>query len=288
MAHILSGRVVVVTGAGAGLGRAYARHAAAQGATVVVNDVDVAGAEQTVDLVLGAGGTARISTHPVDDAAAVAELFDHTESDLGPVHGLVNNAGVGYGADPWDEDPARMARLIGVNVLGTLYCGAQALTRMVRRGAGSVVNIGSTVSLGVPSRGTYGASKGAVAALTAGWALDCLDRGPRVNCVAPVAVTGMTPQDTVAPGGAALNDDPNRIAPLVTWLLGDGSGGMTGQVIRFDGRTLRLVAHPRLGEPVVERNFWTVEDIAEAFAVTLADRLEDLGWDRVPSPRPVA
>ncbi len=286
MSSELSGIVVLVTGAGAGLGRAYACHAAAAGAEVVVNDIDVDGAAATVDRIRGAGGGAHLSAHPVDDADAVAELFAWMDSDVGTIGGLVNNAGIGYTAAPWEEDPARMAALVRVNVLGGLLCGTRALTRMVRAGSGSVVNIGSTVSLGVTDRGAYAASKGAVASLTYAWALDCLGRGPRVNCVAPVAVTTMTPAGASAPGGGGLNDDPDRVAPLVTWLLSGRSGGLTGQVIRFDGRTLRLVTHPRLGEPVVERDEWTVDTVAAAFADDLAGALEPIGWDRTPSPAP--
>jgi len=283
---VLVGKVVVVTGAGAGLGRAYARHAAAAGATVVVNDVNAAAAEETTDEIRSVGGTAHASGHSVSDAAAVRELFEWVESDLGGVDGLVNNAGVGYGAFPWEEETERMSRSVAVNVLGTLLCGAHAITAMVRRGGGSVVNIGSGVSLGVRGRATYAATKGAVASVTYAWALDCLDKGVRVNNVSPVAVTGMTPQGFTGPGGAALNDDPGKVAPLITWLLSDLSAPMTGQTLRFDGRSLRLITHPRLGEPELRRPEWTVEDLVTAFDETFSDLLEPIGWDLTRSPRP--
>lgn len=285
---VLAGKIVVVTGAGAGLGRAYAEHAAGAGATVIVNDVNAEGAEGTAESIRKAGGTAHTSSHSVSDPEAVGELFDWIESDLGPLTGLVNNAGIGYGAYPWEEDPARMRLAVSVNVLGTLLCGAKALALMTPRGSGSVVNIGSGVSLGVTGRATYAACKGAVASATYAWALDCADTGVRVNSVSPIAVTGMTPQGFSGPGGSALNDDPNRVAPLVTWLLSDLSAPMTGQTIRFDGRSLRLITHPRLGEPELVRPQWTVGDLVSAFEETFSDSLEAIGWERRPSPRPGA
>jgi len=267
---VLDDRAVVVTGAGRGLGRAYARHAARAGAAVVVNDVDAAASARVAGEIRADGGTAETSGHSVADRSAAEALIDLCVSRFGGVDGLVNNAGLFHQADPWAEDPDRVRAMVEVNVLGTLHCGLAAIARMHARGSGVIVNVTSGTHLGHPGSAVYGATKGAVASLTYGWALDLREAGIRVNAVSPLAITDMKlpPYDGHA--------RPEEIAALVTFLLSDRSAGITGQVVRRSRRGLGLIRHPAIG-PMAEAGEWEVDDIDRAFRDTFRE-LEAIGY----------
>jgi NAD(P)-dependent dehydrogenase (short-subunit alcohol dehydrogenase family) len=280
---LLAGKVVVVTGAARGLGRAYASHAAAAGARVVVNDVD-AGEAATVAAELAAlGHDAVPSGHDISDAGAVEELMALAESELGPLGGLVNNAGLYYEAVPWTDDAARIRALVEVNVLGTLFCTTSAARRFAAAGrGGSIVNASSGALFGFPAMAAYAASKGAVASLTYAAAFDLAEIGVRINAIAPIAATRLTlaarsghrhvPEGaSAAPLTGIEERTPDRIAPLVTFLLSSLADGISGELIRFDGTRLsRLRRGDPSGHPAVKHEHWDVASVAEAFAGPLA------------------
>ena len=268
--RILDGRAIVVTGAGRGLGRAYARHAARHGAAVVVNDLDAAAGERVAGEIRTAGGTAVAGGHSVADRSAADDLVDLCVTRFGGIDGLVNNAGLFHQADPWDEDPERIRALVEVNLMGTLHCGLAAIARMHERQGGTIVNVTSGTHLGHPRSAVYGATKGAVASLTYGWALDLADTGIRVNAISPLAVTDMKlpPYDGHA--------QPEEIAAVVTFLLSDRSAGITGQVVRRSRRGLGLISHPAIA-PMAEAERWEVDDIDRAFHDTFRE-LEPIGY----------
>lgn len=277
---VLSGRSVVVTGAGRGLGRAYALHAAGAGAAVVVNDVDESAAESLAARIRESGGSAVSAAGSVADPSAAARAVDLCVAEFGRVDGLVNNAGIFHRAEPWEEDLDRIRSVVEVNVLGTVHCGLAAIARMRDQGGpGSVVNVTSGTHLGHPQTAVYGATKGAVASLTYGWALDLMPLGIRVNAVSPLAVTDMKlpPYE----GHAA----PEDVAAVVTFLLSDRADGITGQVVRRARRGLGLMSHPGIQE-MAEADRWEVEEIAGAFRGPL-HALEPVGYGGhrvVPSP----
>lgn len=268
--QVLEGRAVVVTGAGRGLGRAYALHAARSGAAVVVNDVDATASERVAGEIRAAGGAAVASGHSVADRAAAEELVGLCVTRFGAVDGLVNNAGLFHQADPWAEDLDRVRAMVEVNLMGTLHCGLAAIARMRERGRGSIVNVTSGTHLGHPGSAVYGATKGAVASLTYGWALDLMRTGVRVNAISPLAVTDMKlpPYEGHA--------RPEDVAPLTTFLLSDRSAGITGQVVRRQRRGLGLIVHPVIG-PMAESEVWEVDDIDRAFRETFRE-LQPIGY----------
>ena len=288
MTKLLDGLAVIITGAGRGLGRAYALDAAAHGAGVVVNDIDVSLAERVVDDIVAGGGTAVAAGGSVadwEDAAGLAEL---ATTRFGRLDGLVNNAGLFHLARPEDEEETLVRQAVDANVLGPMFCGIHAIRTMIRCGnGGSIINVSSGYQSGVPAGGCYSATKGAVASLTYSWALDLHGQGIRVNAIAPLAWTRQTDyaverlratgERSAAPGAYP----PEACAPLVTLLLSPAARGITGQMIRFDGRRLAVVAHPGALEGVVERDDWSLELMEEALTTTLKGSMPPVGLEPV-------
>jgi NAD(P)-dependent dehydrogenase (short-subunit alcohol dehydrogenase family) len=271
---VLDGKAVVVTGAGRGLGRAFAVHAARSGASVVVNDID--GAAEVAEAINTEGGTARSSAHSVADPNDAEALIAQCVAEFGRIDGLVNNAGLRHAALPWEEDAERIRALIDVNVLGPLYCGTAAIKRMHAQRGGAIVNIASLSLLGQRGAGTYSASKGAVASMTVSWAMDLVDFGVRANAVCPLAWTRMAAADPTTL--CTPDNTPDRMAPLVTYLLSPLSENVTGQVIRFAGRSLHIVRQPARKQPVLKRESWDVPAIAEAFESLVLEDSPSARW----------
>ena len=236
----LRGSAVVVTGAGRGLGRAFALACAAEGARVVVNDVDVDEAAAVVDEIADRGGEGIVSGHSVADWDAAGHLVDTCVDAYGRIDGLVNNAVTyPYFGEPWAEDGATIRQAIEVNVMGAMFCGVHAMRRMQEQRSGSVVNLTSRAMLGLPGAGTYSAAKGALASMTYSWALDMAQYGVRVNALAPAAMT-RGHQLSASAGSYARSDavEPERIAPAVVYLLSDASSGISGQIVALIGTKL--------------------------------------------------
>ncbi|HZA17610.1 MAG TPA: SDR family oxidoreductase [Pseudonocardiaceae bacterium] len=282
---ILEGKAIVITGAGRGLGEAYALHAAQSGASVVVNDIDGELAEAVADRIGRCGGRAVASAQSVRDPGQASGVVERCLAEFGKVDGLVNNAALNYEALPWDEDVDVARELIEVNVLGVLYCGIAAARVMRTQRAGSIVNISSGSSFGQRAAGTYAASKGAVASLTYSWALDLAELGVRVNGVCPLAWTRMVERSPAAQLRVTRRRTPDRVAPLVTYLLSDRAEGITGQLIRFTGDQLHIVRQAGIKEPVLHREGWATEDIAAAFDGVLDHHLEPFGLSKQAPPR---
>ncbi|MEC3977967.1 SDR family NAD(P)-dependent oxidoreductase [Amycolatopsis sp. H20-H5] len=261
---VLEGKAVMVTGAGRGLGLAYAQHAAASGAAVVVNDVDVELAEEVAEGIRASDRRVVASGHSVTDDGQAAAIIELCVTEFGAIDGLVDNAALNHKALPWDDDPTRVRALVDVNVLEPLFCGMAAATAMRERG-GVVVNVASGLVLGQPKAAAYSASKGAVASMTFSCAVDLAAHGIRVNAVCPLAWTRMIWDDPIERENGNPELSPDRIAPLVTFLLSDLAAGVTGQLVRFQGDRLHVVRQPGIKQPGLQRDHWEVEDFAAAF-----------------------
>jgi NAD(P)-dependent dehydrogenase (short-subunit alcohol dehydrogenase family) len=274
---ILEEKSVIITGAGAGLGRAYADHAASEGARLVLNDISADAAHQlTLDF-------AAISDRVVVTAGDVSE-WDYAASlamicrdRFGRIDGLVNNAGTYYHARPWDDDEPRLKRLYQSNVMGTLYCGVHAMRVMVSQRSGSIVNVTSGAHVGISGLAAYGGTKGAIASLTYAWALELREFGVRANAASPRARThppgANAPPDTrTGPQWTA-----GHAAPLVTFLLSDLAAGITGQVVRLSGDQLSVMAHPWETSTTVTGEVWDTSHIAAAFAADFSGALRPVG-----------
>lgn len=280
----LAGKAVVITGAGRGLGAAYARLASTEGAAVVVNDIDAAAAEAVTAEIVAAGGRALAVPGDVGDWAFAERLVARCTEAFGAIDGLVNNAGVLRPARIEDLTEADARRMLDTNLLGTIACGVAAAKRMLKQGHGAIVNVASGSQTGDIALSGYGATKGGVASLTYAWAMECAGRGVRVNAVSPLADTDMAKANAAFMAVQMANRDvvygalpPPRVnAPVVAYLLSDRAQAINGQVVRIAGRQLSFVTHPMIAEPVLEGD-WTLEAVAAAFAATLGPRQLPLG-----------
>ncbi|MGH9026043.1 MAG: SDR family NAD(P)-dependent oxidoreductase [Acidimicrobiia bacterium] len=283
---VLTGKRVVVTGSGRGLGAAYAEAAADEGALVVVNDIDADCAEQVADRIVERGGTAVPCGGSVADWSEARALVERCIAEFGSLDGLVNNAGVFYLRRPGEDDEAELRRTVETNVLGALYCGTHAIRAMTQQGHGCIVNVTSGAQCGMSLMATYGATKGAIASVTYGWAVDLAPLGIRVNAVSPAARTRMV-DELERHRPSAVNWPAETVAPLVTFLLSDRAAHITGQVIRLIGRELSLMAHPVPAPPFLERDRWTVDELARVLAPNRADHLHPYGLGATAYERPV-
>jgi NAD(P)-dependent dehydrogenase (short-subunit alcohol dehydrogenase family) len=282
---ILDGKAVVITGAGRGLGEAYAMHAALAGASVVVNDNDGDLAERVAEHIRGYGGRAVASNHTVADPSEAAKIVDLCVDEFGRVDGLVNNAGLNYETAPWEDDPETIKHVVEVNVLGVIYVGIAAMRAMRSSGGGSIINISSGASFGQRKLATYSATKGAVASLSYSWALDLESEGIRVNAVCPVAHTRMVWKSERSLRAIPADRTPGKVAPLVLFLLSDRAEGITGQVIRCNGRQLHIVGQPYFKQPILESDNWDTASVERAFTGVLQAHLEPYGLEKRMPPR---
>ncbi|MEU1329163.1 SDR family oxidoreductase [Streptomyces sp. NPDC005865] len=237
--------VTVVTGGSRGIGAAVSARLAEDGHDVVIGyRSHRSAAEEAADAVRAAGR--RCVTVQVDtaDEADVDRLFDTAATELGPVTGLVNNAGVSGPVGPLAEaDAEGMRRALEVNVLGYLLCARRAVRDLTANGGGAIVNISSAAAtLGAPGEYVhYAAAKGAVDTLTVGLSKEVAGDGIRVNAVAPGVIWTEFHADPERPAKLAAgiplgrSGRPSEIAAAVSWLLSDDASYATGTVVRVAG-----------------------------------------------------
>lgn len=296
---MLSGKSVVITGAGNGIGAACARGIARHGASVVVNDVDAAAAERTVTEIAADGGTAISCVADVSDWEQAGTLIEACIKSFGQIDGLVNNAALYHigGLDSFNPKVARA--LVEVNVLGPMHCTGHAVKPMLEQGSGSIVSLISGAHMGMPGMGVYGATKGAVASMIYTWALELAGSGVRINGLSPFGATNILGNSNRAlkeryaadvgeipiPAHMAELQAPGDNSPVVEYLLSDEAADVNGQLVRIDKGELQLYTHPALLVPSVKRDRWDAQLVAKAFADDFKDRQVPcgvLGMDSLP------
>lgn len=277
LVKLLDGRAVVVTGAGAGLGRAYAMDVAAHGASVIVNDLSDMRAEAVAAEIRAAGFNAQACAGSVASWEDAQRVVDACTKHFGRLDGLVNNAGVIRVEEPWLADEAGIRAVIETNLMGAVFMGVHALRTMVRQGFGSIVNNTSSAQLGLMRMGVYGATKGGLASLTYSWSIDAAPHGVRVNAYSPVAATAMV---DLSPMQHAALPSPEDNAPVVTYLLSDRASEVTGQVIQRRGDALVVMSHPDLTEHAAHPGTWDVEAVGRELDLVLRTGAQPVGDPR--------
>jgi NAD(P)-dependent dehydrogenase (short-subunit alcohol dehydrogenase family) len=288
----LHGKVAVVTGAGRGLGRAYAVALGAAGAAVVVNDLDVELAREVAGVITGAGGSAVAEGSAIGSTEAADALVRTAVEEFGRLDVMVTNAGILR-----DRTLLKMADedfdlVVQTHLRGTFTCARAAATQFREQGGG-----GRLILIGSPAgqRASFGqtgytASKAGIVGLVRTWAAELERSGTTVNAVIPVALTRMV---ATIPGLAELVEKADRgepipadvragglgtaedVAPLVVFLASDAASGITGQAIGAGGDRISIWSHPAEVAAEVREGGWDADALAEAFPTTFQPHLQE-------------
>ena len=244
-------QVVIVTGGAQGIGRACVEAFAAEGAAVVVADIDAEGGEKTAEAITAKGGRARFIGTDVGDAGQAQRLVDQTLAAFGRLDVLINNAGIIKTAEFLEISEADFDAVLRVNLKGVFLVGQAAARVMVGQGKGAIVNMSSANAVvAIPNQVPYVTSKGAVNQLTKVMALALADKGVRVNAIGPGSI--LTDLLKVVMSDEAARQrilsrtpmgrcgEPAEVARVALFLASDDASYLTGQCIYPDGGRLAL------------------------------------------------
>jgi 3-oxoacyl-[acyl-carrier protein] reductase len=268
---ILEGKVAIVTGAGRGIGRGHARLLAAEGARVVVNDLD-ADADTVVAEISDAGGTAVANRDNVATWAGAGNVVDQAVTEFGQLDILVNNAGILRDAMSFNITEAEWDVVIEVHLKGHLAPSHHAVQYWRNRGkagddvSGRIINTASESGLfGQAGQINYATAKAGIVGMTLVLAREMKKYGVTANVVCPRALTRMT--DSV-PGAAEYMSgpewDPEQIAPMVAFLASDAAADVSGQVFVVWGTRVHLMQGWQLAATLDRRDGrWTPQELID-------------------------
>jgi NAD(P)-dependent dehydrogenase (short-subunit alcohol dehydrogenase family) len=280
VAGYLKDKVVVVTGAGRGIGRAVAVAAAAEGAKVVVDDygVSIDGAapssevaDEVVAEIKNAGGEAVAVAESVTTMAGGERVVQTAVETYGRIDGVVCVAGIlrermlfNMTEEEWDP-------VIETHLKGTFTVFRAASAIMRKQGSGTLIGFTSGVGmLGSVSQANYSAAKGGIVALVRSAAVGLDKYGVTANCIAPIAKTRMSAN---VPGSLAENGDAEDVAPMVVYLLSDAAKGVTGQTYTVVGGRIAVWSQPTEARSMVKDGRWSPEEIEAKFGAIGTERM---------------
>jgi NAD(P)-dependent dehydrogenase (short-subunit alcohol dehydrogenase family) len=302
--QMMDGKVVVVTGAGGGIGRDIALLMARQGAKVVVNDVGAsltgegrsAGpAQQVTEEIHAFGAEAAVNADSVADPAGGARIVEQAVDTFGRIDCIVNNAGIlrdrffhKMSEADWDE-------VLKVHLYGSFYVSRAAADRFKEQGSGAFVHMTSTSGLiGNLAQANYSAAKLGIAGLSKSIALDLQKFGVRSNCISPFAWSRMVNSIKVdSPEQEARVEKikqmtPAKIAPLAVYLGSDVAHAVNGQIFAVRNNEIFVMSQPRPVRSVHRSEGWTPQSIAEHAMPALRSSFHSLdvsadifSWDPV-------
>jgi NAD(P)-dependent dehydrogenase (short-subunit alcohol dehydrogenase family) len=267
-------KVMVVTGAGGGIGREMARAMAANGAKVVVNDVgraqngNIGAAEAVVREIRAAGGEAAASTDSVATVESAGRIVQAALDHFGRIDGVVNNAGIVRDRFFFNMSPEEWQSVVDVHLNGSFFVARAAAPHFKAQGSGAYVHMTSTSGLiGNLGQANYSAAKMGVVGLSKSIALDMAKFNVRSNCIAPWAWTAMTATIPDTPENRPRIEkmkkmEAAKIAPLAVYLLSDRAT-VSGQIFGVRANEIYFFSQIRMIRSVHRSDGWTPEDIAE-------------------------
>jgi NAD(P)-dependent dehydrogenase (short-subunit alcohol dehydrogenase family) len=276
--NMLEGKVVVITGAGGGIGRDIALQCAAQGARVVVNDLgasvageggDAGPAQRVVEEIRAAGGEATANTDSVSDVTGANRIVQTALDVFGRIDGVVNNAGILRDRFFHKMSVDEFDAVIKVHLYGGFYVSRAAATHFKEQGSGAYVHMTSTSGLiGNFGQANYAAAKLGLAALSKSIALDMQKFNVRSNAIAPFAwsrMIGSIPTDTPEEKARVARIQqmtPAKIAPVAVYLVSDAAKAVSGQIFAVRHNEIFLMSQPRPERSVHRSEGWTAETVA--------------------------
>lgn len=305
-AKLLQGKVILITGAGRGVGREIALCAAREGAKVVVNDLgaslngegqDASPAQEVVELIKAQGGEAIINGDSVATAEGALSMVKAATSNFGRIDGAVHSAGILRDVIFHRMTPDDFEAVLRVHLFGAFNLSHACAPHFKAQEGGAFVYMTSTSGLiGSFGQANYAAAKMGIVGLSRAISFDMAKFKVRSNCIAPHAFSRMI--ETI-PGKdpAAMEREmekrrtktrADQIAPLAAFLCSDAASGITGQIFGARGNEVYLYSQPRPVRTMHKDDGWTVEALAErlpiawASAFTPAERTRDvIGWDPI-------
>ena len=284
MTGICEGRVVIITGAGGGLGAAHARVLAAEGASVIVNDINEAAAAAVVEEIAAAGGNAVVNTSDItnydDSLNAVKQALD----TFGDLHAVVNNAGVNRDRMFASMTEQEWDTIMAVHLKGHFCISSHAVhywrgqSKEGQAVDARIINTSSGAGLqGSVGQSNYAAAKAGIAALTLNQAAELGRYGVTANAITPAARTGMTTAVEEMAKRMAKPEDgsfdywaPENVSSLVAWLASSESAQVTGRVFEAEGGKISIADGWRSTEGVDKGARWEPAEVKEAIAELLA------------------
>lgn len=280
---ILNDRVVIITGAGGGLGAAHARVLAAEGASVLVNDINESAAQKVVDEIIAAGGKAVVNTSDItnyeDSGRAVQQAID----TWGDLHIVLNNAGINRDRMFASMTEADWDAIMSVHLKGHFCITSHAVqywrnqSKEGKPVSGRILNTTSGAGLqGSIGQSNYAAAKAGIAALTLNQAAELGRYGVTANAVAPAARTGMTTAvESMATRMAPPTDGsfdywaPENVSSLLAWLASEQAAEVTGRVFESEGGKISIADGWRSTEGVDKGARWAPSEVGEAMQILL-------------------
>ena len=306
----LVGKVAIVTGAGRGLGRAYALELAGAGASVVVNDLDESAARETAAAIAGEHGAAVAEVCAVGDTASADALVSRAVDAFGRLDILVTNAGVLRDKVLWKMSDEDFDLVVHTHLRGTFTCARAAAIRMREQGEGGrIIVVGSPAGQrGNFGQTNYAAAKAGIVAFARTWAMELARSGVTVNAIVPTAWTQMTASipiykplvESVAAGEplprqvrqAHAIGTPEDSASLVCFLASEAGADVTGQAIGIGGDRLTMWSHPAEVAVAFRDGGWTAEEIAENWSTSVGAAAQSYGIElpalELETPEPAA
>ncbi|MFL2490967.1 MAG: SDR family oxidoreductase [Luminiphilus sp.] len=277
-------RVVIVTGAGGGLGAAHARVLASEGAAVLVNDINTEAARAVVNEITAAGGLAVVNESDITNYESSGQAVAQAVETFGDLTGVVNNAGNNRDRMFASLSEADWDQVMAVHLKGHFCIASHAVqywrhqSKLGNAVSGRLVNTTSGAGLqGSIGQSNYAAAKAGIAALTLNQAAELGRYGITANAICPVARTGMTTAVPAMAERMAAPDDgsfdhfaPENVSSVVTWLCSERSGHVSGQIIEAEGGRIAIADGWRSTEGVDKGSRWAPADVGTALEAAMA------------------